>query len=212
LIIEVQRHFFWLKALQEHRWRDSTIPSLWGDRRASLAAALELLPPPEHTAVIGPEGIGPDGETGYLPALQEAALAGGGSPYLAAFAKGHYLVDRARSRAVRPSVRDEAHWKAFGAALTQHLRLIHPTVRWMKDRPVAAWSVRRPADVLWVQLWDLTTGGATMRQCRHCHKWFALDHRGKIYCSRVCTNRASAAASYKARRRKGAARRRRTRK
>ncbi len=191
LIREVQRHFEWLRALREHKWRSPAVPDLWRDPAACDDAALALLPPPEHATFIRHD------VTLHLPTLFRAATFSSSSPYLAAFAKGHYLADRARS--VRPRDREEAHWQAFAEALTQHLRLVHPTIRWMGGRPVAGWIVRRPADAIWVQLWNLATGGAAIRQCPHCRGWFAVDHRGKVYCSRVCTNRASAKASYEAR-------------
>src|SRR5262249_4176846 len=82
------------------------------------------------------------------------------------------------------------HWYAFGLAISEHLRGVQPALGWT-GRPSPTWEIPRLVDLLWVQLWNLETGGAAIRQCRHCRKWFAVDHLGKIYCSRECTNRAS---------------------
>jgi hypothetical protein len=186
---ELQRHFAWLRALRDRNGRAPEVPGLWLDEAQCLEAARALLPAPLRGGLSRRE-------------LRRAGSFGHPDPYIAAFAKGHRIAAIANNRRLT-SVRERepTHWAAFSQSISPHLRLVHPTIRWMKDRSAAAWAVRRLADVLWVALWDLATGGASIRRCRHCRRWFPVDRRGKVYCSRQCTNRASAAASYEARKR-----------
>ncbi len=208
---ELQRHFAWARALQAHEWRSPAIPSLWDDQDAFLDALRMVVPPPEHSNLEAPrhDPRWPDLVRNVV--LQDVGGFGDPNPYdpfVSAFIKGHfYVTSHARREHVRPRDREQAHWRAFGWAIRNHLRLVNPAVGWDAGRPNASWFMPRLVDLLWVQLWNLVTGGATMRQCRHCRRWFPLDRRGKVYCSRVCTNRASAKSSYEAR--KSRARRKR---
>ena len=201
---ELQRHFAWAHALQAHEWRSPAIPSLWDDQDAFLdALRVNVLPPPEHSKLSTRtyDERWPDLVRNVV--VQDAVNFDGPNPfdpYVSAFVKGHFYVSsHVRSAHVRPRDREEAHWRAFGWAIRDHLRLVSPAVGWDAGRVRASWSMPRLVDLLWVQLWNLVTGGATMRQCRHCRRWFPLDRRGKVYCSRICTNRASAKSSYEAR-------------
>jgi hypothetical protein len=195
---ELQRHFAWLRALQAREWRGPAVPALWDEIPpppaahgagidACLEAALELVPPPERPDFTKTSPIG---------WLQIAEITSPLGPDLAAFVRGHQLGWRARR--VRPRDREQAHWSAFAAAITEYLRLVHPTMRWSGGHPTAAWRIRRLVDVLWIQLWNLATGGVCVRRCRHqrCRKWFPVDRQGKVYCSLECSHRGSAAASY----------------
>jgi hypothetical protein len=193
---ELQRHFAWLRALQGRNWRSPAIPNVWEDSDGLVDALRVVLPPPEHGKLEPPW---PD--PGYPELVREVIFTDERrdrrsypDPYVAAFVKGQFYAWWARTG--RPSDREERHWRAFGWALAEHLRRVQPMVTWGGDRPEAAWEIPHLVDLLWVQLWNLTTGGAAIRQCRRCGRWFAIDRRGKVYCSRVCTNRASAAASY----------------
>jgi len=195
---ELQRHFAWAQALQRREWRSPDVPGLWGDQDAFLDALREVLPPPEHVALEHPwfDSRWPD----LVPrAAMSRPAQPYPDPYVSALVRGHCFTEWARGKDVRPRDREEANWRAFGWAITEHLRAIHPAVGWNRG-PTAAWSVPRLVDLLWVQLWNIVTGGGRMRRCRHCGKWFPGKRRGKVYCSRTCTNRASAAASYEARR------------
>jgi hypothetical protein len=196
---ELQRHFAWLRALQVSSWRSPSVPSLWNDREAFLDALRQVLPPPEHSKLGQPwrDDRWPD-------LIRDAALTDLDRPrrtypdaYVAAFVKGHFYVSHAREARARD--REEQHWRAFGWAIGEHLRFVNPAITWIGGRPGAAWELPRLEDLLWVQLWNLATSGAAIRQCRHCRRWFPVDRLGKVYCSRKCTNRASAAASYEAR-------------
>lgn len=205
---ELQRHFAWLQALHRHEWRSPAVPALWDDQDALLDALRALLPLPEHARLDRPwqDPRWPDLVRAVVLTDLERRRRAYPDPYVAAFVKGHFHA--ANARTARPRDREEHHWRAFGWAIGEHLRSVNPAVGWDADRPTAAWEVPRLVDLLWIQLWNLATGGVAIRQCRHCRRWFPVDHRGKVYCSRVCTNRASAKASYEARKR--AQRRRRS--
>jgi hypothetical protein len=200
---ELQRHFAWAQALHHREWRSAAVPALWDDRDALLDALRVLLPPPEQARLDPPWQ-----DERWPDIVRAAALTDRRShrrstfpdPYVAAFVKGHLYAAHARS--ARPRDREEQHWRAFGWAVGEHLRLVNPAVDWSSSGPRAAWEVPRLLDLLWVQLWNIATGGAAIRQCRHCRRWFPVDRRGKVYCSRICTNRASAKASYEARKTK----------
>ena len=200
---ELQRHFAWARALQSHEWRSPAVPNLWDDQDGFLVALRAVLPPPEHSKLAADlvRAVG-------LTDLQSVRRTYP-DPYVAAFVKGHFYASWARR--VRPRDREAHHWLAFGSAIGEHLRFVQPAVSWDNGRPVASWELPRLVDLLWVQLWNLVISGATMRPCQHCGKWFAVDHRGKVYCSRKCTNRASAKASYEARIKSATPRRRKRR-
>lgn len=76
------------------------------------------------------------------------------------------------------------------------------TLRWddRTSQPRPAWAVERPYQVLWATFWSWATGAGEIRRCQHCGTLFQTDDNRKIYCTVLCTNRASAAASYKRRR------------
>jgi hypothetical protein len=106
----------------------------------------------------------------------------------------------------------EAEWSTFVTSLEPFLRNIRPTIRWdpvVGPRP--SWIVRNPAEVLWASLWDWATRSGRLRRCRRCDVLFPAEHPRREFCSRTCTNRASAAEWYrkKGRARRRAARRRR---
>jgi hypothetical protein len=195
---ELQRHFAWLQALHRHEWRSPRVPQLWEDQGALLEALRAVVPPPEHPRLeVRSDPRYPDVVREAILTDLRCARRTYADPYVAAFVKGHLYA--AQARAGRPLDREAQHWRAFGWAIGEHLRDVNPAVGWDAGHPTAAWEVPRLVDLLWVQLWSLATSGAALRQCRYCRRWFALDYRGKLYCSRKCTNRASAAASYKAR-------------
>jgi hypothetical protein len=208
---ELQRHFAWAQALHRGEWRSPAVPNLWGDQDAFLEALRTVLPPPEHSKLLH---ASKRLDARWPDLVREAAMSRRPGeypdPYVAAFVKGHFWSWHVRTK-VRPRNREEMHWRAFGWAIEEHLRGVQPTLSWGVGRPTAAWLVPQLVDLLWVQLWNLMTGGAAIRQCRHCRRWFPVDRRGKVYCSRRCTNRASAAASYEARKNTATRRKRRAR-
>jgi hypothetical protein len=92
----------------------------------------------------------------------------------------------------------EREWGEFVASLAPFLERIRPTIRWDPHagaRP--CWTVRTPRDVLWATLWDWATRGGELRRCRRCSVLFPTDHPRREFCSRICTNRASAAEWYR---------------
>lgn len=98
---------------------------------------------------------------------------------------------------------DEHAWRAFANVLGQRLFSVHPTIGWSKtEGPLPAWDVRTPVELLWMTLWEwATTPSGRLRRCRHCTAWFVAGDPRKEFCTRTCTNRASAAASYERKRR-----------
>jgi hypothetical protein len=206
---EVQRHFAWAQALHRREWRSPSVPALWNDADAFSEALRAVLPPPEHgkLAERTHDERWPDLVRDVVLSDLHRSRRAYPDPYVAAFVKGHFYVSWSRSVEVRPRDREEQHWRAFGWAISEHLRGVRPALDWRAGRVIAAWDVPTLDALLWVQLWNVATGGAAIRQCRHCRKWFPVGRRGKVYCSRVCTNRASAAASYEARKRANKGRR-----
>jgi hypothetical protein len=210
---ELQRHFAWAQALHHRAWRSPAVPSLWGDQDAFVGALQAVLPPPEHRKLHPSRWSDPRWPDLVRGAVMSRSPLNPGAypdPYVAAFVKGHFWNWHVRTTG-RPRDREEMHWRAFGWAIEEHLQGVQPTLSWTGERPTPAWLVPRLIDLLWVELWNLETGGAAIRQCRHCRRWFPVDRRGKVYCSRRCTNRASAAASYEARKNAATRRKRRTR-
>jgi hypothetical protein len=111
---------------------------------------------------------------------------------LAAFQKSlHQLEGLRRGRAA------EGAWREFGRSLDAHLSALSPTVRWHpQDGLLPALTVKKPREVLWATLWDVATRGGRLRRCRHCQILFPADDPRKVFCSKTCTNRASAARWY----------------
>jgi hypothetical protein len=96
----------------------------------------------------------------------------------------------------------KADWEQLIESAEFEFWRLHLTLRWddRAARPMPAWSVKTPLQVLWATFWNWATGSSEIRRCRHCKTMFQTEDRRKIYCTVLCTNRASAAASYKRRR------------
>lgn len=108
----------------------------------------------------------------------------------------------------------ERDWGAFAESLEPFIKGISPTIRWERDAgPQPCWKVTSPRSLLWATVWDWATRGGQLRRCRNqkCEVLFPADDPRQEFCSRPCTNRASAAAWYrkKGRAERRAARRRR---
>jgi hypothetical protein len=155
------------------------------DRGPYMEAARVLLPPPERERLVHQR-------------LYSAGMFGDENPYLESFAKGNQVTWRVRE--FPPADRPRGYWLAFSAAITAHLRGIHPTIGW-HDRPTPTWVVARPIDAAWVAMWDWVTRGARLRRCQRCREWFAPERRGKVYYSTTCANRATSARAYEEKKR-----------
>lgn len=209
----LQASFRWWRALQARRWSSPAIPSLgsaWpsattpqsraestiAQRRALARVARAVIPPPDYGRLE--LEADPSDDRSHL--VDRVVLGGHEDPYLCGAIQGAYLADLARHPS-KGGVRGEAErpWRAFAAAVTPHLRSVHPTIEWraIDRRPVPAFRARRLIDFLWVTLWDWVTQGARLRRCPNCQGWFPATRRGKIYCSPMCANQASSKAAYK---------------
>jgi hypothetical protein len=94
-------------------------------------------------------------------------------------------------------------WEKFAESLDRPLRHLHPTIRLVPGVGASpAFSVQTPADMLWATLWDWATRGGRLRRCRHCDALFLAADPRKVYCSIICTNRASAMRWYRKKGRK----------
>jgi hypothetical protein len=99
------------------------------------------------------------------------------------------------------SRKHESQWWALTERIEPWLSAVHPTIRWDADKgPLPTWTVQRPVEVLFITLWDWATSGGRLKRCRYCGAWFVGSDPRKKYCTIACTNRASAAATYKRRR------------
>lgn len=185
----VQEHFQWLRALKNGQWSATSIPraSREGD---ILDAARALMPEPDWRALE-------DGYEGDGTALRrKLSMFGTTDPYVASFARrqmllhaAHLPVDQRGAWGNRPTA--EMHWRAFASSIEEHLRRIHPAMRWEPGRgPVPTWRVRAPIDAIWAAIWDEATTGGKIVRCPGCHTWFSRSRRNQVYCSDACANRA----------------------
>jgi len=114
-----------------------------GMRRIQAALARSVVAPPDYA---GLRLDLPDERYNRLDASYMVDLAssfGHEDPYLSSALQGASLAARAR-RTQDPAM----HWGAFSAAVSPHLRSVHPILRWHPSgRVVPAWRVRRLVDI-----------------------------------------------------------------
>lgn len=130
------------------------------------------------------------------PLLSSAALGRADSVEATATELRTWQAALRRMESLRPH--DEAGWRRFAPVIQGKLLMIGPTIGWDRHtkRPVRRWGIDRPAQVLWLQLLALATGGGRLKRCDYCGAFFTSTDRRKVFCTVRCTNRASAARHY----------------
>jgi hypothetical protein len=196
----VREHFHWLVALTRREWTSPAIPSPpVGD--GLMRTAREIVASPDQPSLTA-------------ESLRRAGYFGSSDPYISGFALRRTVLMLARSRWKNDPI-PELNWRAFSVSLAGHLRTIHPIIRFDRfaGRPLPAWRVRLPIDVLWAAIWDRATRGGRLVRCSNCQDWFVRDRRNKEYCSATCANRATSRRWYEnvGRKQRGHSRRSKTR-
>jgi hypothetical protein len=82
-------------------------------------------------------------------------------------------------------------WPDLAMIINGGLGRVHPATRVTASGLDPVYRASCLLDVIWLQLWDMATGGKKLRRCRDCPAVFIPTRANQTYCSRLCANRPS---------------------
>jgi hypothetical protein len=83
----------------------------------------------------------------------------------------------------------EATWESLADFLNANLSEISPIARLATNHLIPAFQVSRLLDAIFLELWDIATGGSKLRRCLACKGLFVPQRANQEYCDRRCAVR-----------------------